>query len=142
MLSHIAREQRERKTYTQRAYPKPWHQIGIDESFHLPSMPCPALRLCRTVYGLHLYLRRHHGAIRRNPRFDIARKSCGAIWCKPASSEHTLTTYQTTFCVMPLPQTMSLRATARKTFPSLMPAVDALMSTRRGLLSPSAESAR
>ena len=40
----------------------------------------------------------------------------------PALSQQLLTTYHTTFCEMPLPQTFPIRATARKILPSLTPA--------------------
>jgi hypothetical protein len=41
---------------------------------------------------------------------------------KPAFSQQVLTTYQTTFCEMPLPHTFPSLATARKILPSLTPA--------------------
>jgi hypothetical protein len=42
--------------------------------------------------------------------------------CNPAFSAQPLTMYQTTFCKMPSPQILSVRATVRKIFPSLIPA--------------------
>src|ERR1700747_2281619 len=53
---------------------------------------------------------------------QVRRRSCGAICSIPAFSQHPFTTYQTTFCEIPSPQSLSVRATARKILPSLPPA--------------------
>ena len=42
--------------------------------------------------------------------------------CSPAFSQHVFTTYQTTFCEIPLPQTLPFRPTARKILPWVMQA--------------------
>src|ERR1019366_6560323 len=47
------------------------------------------------------------------------RRSCGAMCSKPALSQQVLTTYQTTFCEIPLPHTFPILATARKILPSV-----------------------
>jgi len=40
--------------------------------------------------------------------------------CSPAFSQRLFTTYQTTFCEIPSPQSLSVRATARKIRPSVI----------------------
>src|ERR1022692_1375993 len=74
---------------TEKETKAPEGTIGIDESFHLSTISCPPLRLCRTVYGLLLDPRSHCGETRHNPGLGISVepvRSCataaGVSWSK------------------------------------------------------------